>query len=168
MPANASIRLLRRESTRHRERSGRLKVTVFGFARIAAPNKEGSHRLTFAVQMHICLPRSSLVHECDLSTDIFSLGVILAEIVACHLADDTHFAGSAISFAIDAEEVRYAGLRTRAIRLSLFSSLSNALPNILLIDRPHESSWTVSAPSRPKCWRAQRIKTRTILAASSL
>lgn len=51
-------------------------------------------------------PEILLGHEFDLPTDIFSLGVILAEIAARQLADDTHFARSAPSFAIDAEEVR--------------------------------------------------------------
>ena len=51
-------------------------------------------------------PEILLGHEFDLPTDIFSFGVILAEIAARRLADDTHFARSAPSFAIDAEEVR--------------------------------------------------------------
>jgi LIM domain kinase 1 len=44
--------------------------------------------------------------EFDLPTDIFSLGVILAEIAARRLADDTHFARSAPLFTIDTDEVR--------------------------------------------------------------
>jgi len=51
-------------------------------------------------------PEILLGHEFDLPTDIFSLGVILAEIAARQLADDYRFARSAPSFAIDAEEVR--------------------------------------------------------------
>ena len=51
-------------------------------------------------------PEILLSHEIDLPTDISSLGVILAEIAAHRLADDTHFVRSAPSFVIDAEEVR--------------------------------------------------------------
>jgi len=51
-------------------------------------------------------PEILLAHEFGLSTDIFSLGVILAEIAARHLANDTHFARSAPSFAMDAEEAQ--------------------------------------------------------------
>jgi LIM domain kinase 1 len=51
-------------------------------------------------------PEILLGQEFDLPTDIFSLGVILAEIASRHLADDSHFARSAPSFAIDVEEVR--------------------------------------------------------------
>ena len=51
-------------------------------------------------------PEILLGYEFDLPTDIFSLGVILAEIAARRLADDTHFARSAPSFTIDGDEVR--------------------------------------------------------------
>lgn len=86
--------------------NGRLKITDFGFARIAARNKEESRRLTFCGTDAYMSPEILLGHEFDLPTDIFSLGVILAEIAARHLADNSHFARSAPSFAIDAEEVR--------------------------------------------------------------
>ena len=86
--------------------NGRLKITDFGFARIAARNKEESRRLTFCGTDAYMSPEILLGHEFDLPTDIFSLGVILAEIASRQLADDTHFARSAPSFTIDAEEVR--------------------------------------------------------------
>jgi len=41
-----------------------------------------------------------------LSTDIFSLGVIMAEIAARHLADDTHFARQGGEMGVDFEEVK--------------------------------------------------------------
>jgi len=85
--------------------NGRLKITDFGFARIAARNKEESRRLTFCGTDAYMSPEILLGHEFDLPTDIFSLGVILAEIAARQLADDNHFARSAPTFAIDAEEV---------------------------------------------------------------
>ena len=86
--------------------NGRLKITDFGFARIAARTKEESRRLTYCGTDAYMSPEILLGHAFDLPTDIFSFGVILAEIAARHLADDTHFARSAPSFAIDAEEVR--------------------------------------------------------------
>ena len=86
--------------------NGRLKITDFGFARIAARNKEESRRLTFCGTDAYMSPEILLGHEFDLPTDIFSFGVILAEIASRQLADDTHFARSAPSFAINAEEVR--------------------------------------------------------------
>ncbi|KAI0297013.1 kinase-like protein [Multifurca ochricompacta] len=86
--------------------NGRLKITDFGFARIAARNQEESRRLTFCGTDAYMSPEILLGNEFDLPTDIFSLGVILAEISARRLADDTHFSRSAPSFTIDTDEVR--------------------------------------------------------------
>ncbi|KAK7689174.1 hypothetical protein QCA50_007865 [Cerrena zonata] len=60
--------------------NGRLKITDFGFARIAARNEEESKRLTFCGTDSYMSPEILLGHEFDLPTDIFSLGVILCEI----------------------------------------------------------------------------------------
>ncbi|KAH9019823.1 kinase-like protein [Lactarius pseudohatsudake] len=86
--------------------NGRLKITDFGFARIAARNQEESRRLTFCGTDAYMSPEILLGYEFDLPTDIFSLGIILAEIAARRLADDTHFARSAPSFTVDNDEVR--------------------------------------------------------------
>lgn len=86
--------------------NGRLKITDFGFARIAARNQEESRRLTFCGTDAYMSPEILLGYEFDLPTDIFSMGVILAEIAARRLADDSHFARSAPSFTIDPDEVR--------------------------------------------------------------
>ena len=86
--------------------NGRLKITDFGFARIAARTQEESRRLTFCGTDAYMSPEILLGYEFDLPTDIFSMGVILAEIAARRLADDTHFARSAPSFTIDTDEVR--------------------------------------------------------------
>ncbi|KAH8993173.1 kinase-like domain-containing protein [Lactarius akahatsu] len=85
--------------------NGRLKITDFGFARIAARNQEESRRLTFCGTDAYMSPEILLGYEFDLPTDIFSLGIILAEIAARRLADDTHFARSAPSFTVDNDEV---------------------------------------------------------------
>ncbi|KAN0136507.1 Protein kinase-like domain containing protein [Lactarius tabidus] len=85
--------------------NGRLKITDFGFARIAARNQEESRRLTFCGTDAYMSPEILLGFEFDLPTDIFSMGVILAEIAARRLADDSHFARSAPSFTIDVDEV---------------------------------------------------------------
>ncbi len=86
--------------------NGRLKITDFGFARIAARNQEESRRLTFCGTDAYMSPEILLGYEFDLPTDIFSLGVMLAEIAARRLADETHFSRSAPSFTIDTDEVR--------------------------------------------------------------
>lgn len=86
--------------------NGRLKITDFGFARIAARNEEESKRLTFCGTDSYMSPEILLGDEFDLSTDIFSLGIILCEIGARKLADDHHFKRKAPTFAVDIEEVK--------------------------------------------------------------
>lgn len=84
----------------------RIKITDFGFARIAARNEVESKRLTFCGTDAYMSPEIQLGTPFDLPTDVYSLGVILAEIAARHLADDTHFARSAPTFSIDPDEIR--------------------------------------------------------------
>lgn len=86
--------------------NGRLKITDFGFARIAARNEEESKRLTFCGTDSYMSPEILLGNEFDLPTDIFSLGMIFCEIASRKLADDYHFKRTGPMFGIDADEVR--------------------------------------------------------------
>ncbi|OJA09145.1 hypothetical protein AZE42_02317 [Rhizopogon vesiculosus] len=85
--------------------NGRLKITDFGFARIAARNEEESKRLTFCGTDSYMSPEILLGEEFDLPTDIFSLGIIFCEIAARRLSDDRHFKRDGPTFGIDPEEV---------------------------------------------------------------
>jgi LIM domain kinase 1 len=85
--------------------NARLKITDFGFARIAARNAEELKRLTFCGTDSYMSPEILLGEEFDLSTDVFSLGVIFCEIAARKLADDHTFKRHAPSFALDPAEV---------------------------------------------------------------
>ncbi|EAU87632.1 TKL/LISK/LISK-DD1 protein kinase [Coprinopsis cinerea okayama7 len=86
--------------------NGRIKVTDFGFARIAARNEEELRRLTFCGTDSYMSPEILLGDEFDLPTDVFSLGIIFCEIAARRLADDRHFKRHPPTFGIDPEEVR--------------------------------------------------------------
>ena len=86
--------------------NGRLKITDFGFARIAARNADESKRLTFCGTDSYMSPEILLGDEFDLPTDIFSLGIIFAEIACRKLADDYCFKRAAPTFGIDEHEVR--------------------------------------------------------------
>ncbi|KAF4586220.1 hypothetical protein EYR38_010494 [Pleurotus pulmonarius] len=86
--------------------NGRLKITDFGFARIAARNEDELKRLTFCGTDSYMSPEILLGDEFDLPTDIFSLGIIFCEIAARKLADDSHFKRTPPSFGIDEAEVR--------------------------------------------------------------
>lgn len=85
--------------------NGRLKITDFGFARIAARNEEESKRLTFCGTDSYMSPEILLGHEFDLPTDIFSLGVIFCEIASRKLASETVFRRTPPTFGIDPDEV---------------------------------------------------------------
>jgi len=85
--------------------NGRLKITDFGFARIAARNEEESKRLTFCGTDSYMSPEILLGNEFDLPTDIFSLGIIFCEIAARKLADDNHFKRHPPEFGIDTDEL---------------------------------------------------------------
>ncbi len=102
--------------------NGRLKITDFGFARIAARNEEESKRLTFCGTDSYMSPEILLGNEFDLPTDIFSLGVIFCEIAARKLASDHTFKRSAPFFSIDPDEVRRLaspGCPPRFVQLAL-------------------------------------------------
>jgi len=86
--------------------NGRLKITDFGFARIAARNEDESKRMTFCGTDSYMSPEILLGNEFDLPTDIFSMGIILCEIAARQLAGDYHFKRAAPTFGIDTEEVK--------------------------------------------------------------
>ncbi|KAJ7620574.1 kinase-like domain-containing protein [Mycena polygramma] len=85
--------------------NGRLKLTDFGFARIAARNDDESKRLTFCGTDSYMSPEILLGDEFDLPTDIFSLGIIFCEIAARQLADDNHFKRTAPTFGVDDAEI---------------------------------------------------------------
>lgn len=86
--------------------NGRLKITDFGFARIAARNEEESKRLTFCGTDSYMSPEILMGNEFDLPTDIFSLGIIFCEIAARKLASEHTFKRSAPSFTVDPAELQ--------------------------------------------------------------
>ncbi|OSX57946.1 hypothetical protein POSPLADRAFT_1076094 [Postia placenta MAD-698-R-SB12] len=86
--------------------NGRLKITDFGFARIAARNADELKRLTFCGTDSYMSPEILTGTEFDLPTDIFSLGVIFCEIASRKLADDHTFRRAPPDFVVDPDEVR--------------------------------------------------------------
>ncbi|KAF8741649.1 Protein kinase C conserved region 1 (C1) domains (Cysteine-rich domains), partial [Rhizoctonia solani] len=89
--------------------NGRVKVTDFGFARIAARNDDEMRRLTFCGTDSYMSPEILKGDEFDLPTDVFSMGVIFCEVIARKLADDYVFKRSAPDWGMDPDE-----LKTRA------------------------------------------------------
>ncbi|KAK4048551.1 hypothetical protein OIV83_004719 [Microbotryomycetes sp. JL201] len=83
----------------------RIKVCDFGFARIVAQNEDEMKRITFAGTDGYMSPEILLGEEFGLPTDVFSFGVILAELASRKLADQHTFARSLPTFGVSSDEV---------------------------------------------------------------
>ncbi|SOV05409.1 related to serine/threonine protein kinase [Ustilago sp. UG-2017a] len=84
----------------------RIKVCDFGFARIAARNQEEMRRISYCGTDGYMSPEILLGVDFSLPSDVFSLGVIFAEIASRHLVDSYTFKRTMPSFGLDADEVR--------------------------------------------------------------
>ncbi|CDS01578.1 related to serine/threonine protein kinase [Sporisorium scitamineum] len=84
----------------------RIKVCDFGFARIAARNEEEMRRISYCGTDGYMSPEILLGVDFSLPSDVFSLGVIFAEIASRHLVDSYTFKRVVPTFGLDADEVR--------------------------------------------------------------
>lgn len=100
----------------------RIKVCDFGFARIAARNEEEMRRISYCGTDGYMSPEILLGVDFSLPSDVFSLGVIFAEIASRHLVDSYTFKRVMPTFGLDADEVREMaseGCPTAFIQLAL-------------------------------------------------
>ncbi|WWC85523.1 uncharacterized protein L201_000387 [Kwoniella dendrophila CBS 6074] len=100
----------------------RVKVTDFGFARIASRNAEEMRRMTYCGTDGYMSPEIINGLEFDLPTDIFSLGIIFIEIMSKKLVDSKTYTRQAPHFTPDAAEVQRrasAGCPPDLIKLAL-------------------------------------------------
>ncbi|KAN0063877.1 hypothetical protein ACQY0O_003483 [Thecaphora frezii] len=84
----------------------RIKVCDFGFARIAARNEDEMRRISYCGTDGYMSPEILLGLDFSLPSDVFSLGVIYAEIASRHLVDSQTFKRTVPTFGLDADEVR--------------------------------------------------------------
>nr|XP_018266358.1 TKL/LISK/LISK-DD1 protein kinase [Kwoniella dejecticola CBS 10117]OBR88516.1 TKL/LISK/LISK-DD1 protein kinase [Kwoniella dejecticola CBS 10117] len=84
----------------------RVKVTDFGFARIASRNADEMRRMTYCGTDGYMSPEIINGLEFDLPTDVFSLGIIFIEIMSRKLVDSRTYARKAPHFVPDPAEVR--------------------------------------------------------------
>ncbi|EPQ28036.1 uncharacterized protein PFL1_04363 [Pseudozyma flocculosa PF-1] len=84
----------------------RIKVCDFGFARIAARNDDEMRRISYCGTDGYMSPEILLGLDFGLPSDVFSLGVIFAEIASRHLVDSQTFKRTVPTFGLDADEVR--------------------------------------------------------------
>nr|XP_031859881.1 uncharacterized protein CI109_004730 [Kwoniella shandongensis]KAA5526953.1 hypothetical protein CI109_004730 [Kwoniella shandongensis] len=83
----------------------RVKVTDFGFARIASRNADEMRRMTYCGTDGYMSPEIINGLEFDLPTDIFSLGIIFIEIMSRRLVDSKTYTRQAPHFTPDPAEV---------------------------------------------------------------
>ncbi|WVQ85199.1 hypothetical protein IAT38_007364 [Cryptococcus sp. DSM 104549] len=106
----------------------RIKVTDFGFARIASRNEEELRRMTYCGTDGYMSPEIINGGDLDLPTDVFSLGIIFIEIMCRRLVDSKTFIREPPSWTPDPEEVgRRAspGCPTPFISLALMCTLED-------------------------------------------
>jgi LIM domain kinase 1 len=116
----------------------RLKITDFGFARISPRNEDEIKRLTFCGTDSYMSPEILMGDEFDLSTDIFSLGIIFCELACRKLAGDNTFKRTPPTFGIDAEEVHQLASKGCppqfiALCLDCLAEVPSNRPNIRVI-----------------------------------
>ncbi|KAK4684325.1 hypothetical protein P7C73_g5859, partial [Tremellales sp. Uapishka_1] len=90
----------------------RVKVTDFGFARISSRNADEMRRMTYCGTDELkplegyMSPEILMGNDFGLPTDVFSLGIILVEIMSRRLVDSKTYTRMAPTFTPDPEEVR--------------------------------------------------------------
>ncbi|WRT63406.1 uncharacterized protein IL334_000311 [Kwoniella shivajii] len=84
----------------------RVKVTDFGFARIASRNAEEMRRMTYCGTDGYMSPEIINGLEFDLPTDVFSLGIIFIEIMSRKLVDSKTYTRQAPHFVPDTSEIQ--------------------------------------------------------------
>ncbi|WVR03269.1 hypothetical protein IAU60_000260 [Kwoniella sp. DSM 27419] len=84
----------------------RIKVTDFGFARIASRNAEEMRRMTYCGTDGYMSPEIINGLEFDLPTDVFSLGIIFIEIMSRRLVDSKTYTRQAPHFVPDPSEIQ--------------------------------------------------------------
>ncbi|KAK0550674.1 hypothetical protein OC845_002536 [Tilletia horrida] len=106
----------------------RIKMCDFGFARIAARNEEEMRRMSYCGTDGYMSPEILMGLDFSLPSDIFSLGVIFAEIASRHLVDATTFKRSIPSFTVDPQEIREMaseGCPDRLVQLAIDCTQEN-------------------------------------------
>nr|XP_019006284.1 TKL/LISK/LISK-DD1 protein kinase [Kwoniella mangroviensis CBS 8507]OCF69745.1 TKL/LISK/LISK-DD1 protein kinase [Kwoniella mangroviensis CBS 8507] len=108
----------------------RVKVTDFGFARIASRNADEMRRMTYCGTDGYMSPEIMNGLDFDLPTDVFSLGIIFIEIMSRRLVDSKTYTRQAPHFTPDPSEViRRASPGCPPALISLALSCTQEDPN---------------------------------------
>ncbi|KAF9910059.1 hypothetical protein EC991_007390 [Linnemannia zychae] len=85
----------------------RIKVCDFGFSRVEAKDAAEMSRISYCGTDGYMAPEILLGEDFDCSVDVFSFGVILAEMMARHVVDSQHFQRIAPDMGVSADEILF-------------------------------------------------------------
>ncbi|KAF9122936.1 hypothetical protein BGW39_009394 [Mortierella sp. 14UC] len=85
----------------------RIKVCDFGFSRVEAKDAAEMSRISYCGTDGYMAPEILLGEDFDCSVDVFSFGVILAEMMARHVVDSQHFQRVAPDMGVSPDEVLF-------------------------------------------------------------
>ncbi|KAF9087898.1 hypothetical protein BGX23_007797 [Mortierella sp. AD031] len=85
----------------------RIKVCDFGFSRVEAKDAVEMSRISYCGTDGYMAPEILLGEDFDCSVDVFSFGVILAEMMARHVVDSQHFQRIPPDMAVSPDEILF-------------------------------------------------------------
>ncbi|KAI8596533.1 hypothetical protein EDD21DRAFT_244631 [Dissophora ornata] len=85
----------------------RIKVCDFGFSRVEARDDDEMRRISYCGTDGYMAPEILLGEDFDCSVDVFSFGIVLAEMMARHVVDPQHFQRLAPDMSVSADEILF-------------------------------------------------------------
>ncbi|KAG0055230.1 hypothetical protein BGZ83_009285 [Gryganskiella cystojenkinii] len=85
----------------------RIKVCDFGFSRVAAKDEDEMRRISYCGTDGYMAPEILLGEDFDCSVDVFSFGIVLAEMMARHVVDPNHFQRHPPDMTVSPDEILY-------------------------------------------------------------
>ncbi|KAI1303772.1 hypothetical protein EDD11_005311 [Mortierella claussenii] len=85
----------------------RIKVCDFGFSRVEAKDDDEMRRISYCGTDGYMAPEILLGEDFDCSVDVFSFGIVLAEMMARHVVDEQHFQRIAPDMSVSSDEILF-------------------------------------------------------------
>ncbi|KAI7817186.1 kinase-like domain-containing protein [Gamsiella multidivaricata] len=85
----------------------RIKVCDFGFSRVEAKDDNEMRRISYCGTDGYMAPEILLGEDFDCSVDVFSFGIVLAEMMARHVVDPQHFQRLSPDFSVSSDEILF-------------------------------------------------------------
>ncbi|KAG0256087.1 hypothetical protein BG011_004750 [Mortierella polycephala] len=85
----------------------RIKVCDFGFSRVEARDDDEMRRISYCGTDGYMAPEILLGEDFDCSVDVFSLGIVLAEMMARHVVDSEHFQRQSPDMSVSTDEILF-------------------------------------------------------------